>query len=438
MNLLEFMVSIKYAGAKETEEEVKASVQTIAAEAEKVETAFDETANNIKTAFDEIADQGFFSTIIEELAKSADELEGLDFASIVKTGLSYVALGIMVTAENAKEAAKEFSEYRDSLVLTSGPIESMQGNLEILKERYSDLMAEMEASGGYGFNLKELDAVLYAIDEQKIANVQQAVRDLAMTYAEAERRIEGWFGPFQKAEEIQAKSLSEMAANIQSQIDYNTQYQRSLETLAEAGYGDLAAELQDLGKSGAGYLEALANAVESGDTEAITEIQTLLEQLSESQSSLATIMTTTSEDFNALIQTISEETDEPFQIVFEDNAADVANGVIEVIGTIPDEITKNINIVTNYKTTGKDVDSHNAQGLSYVPFDGYVASLHRGERIMTASENRAYSASGGITGIQVAQITVPISFELDGEVLARKTYSYTQQLSDYEGERMSG
>jgi hypothetical protein len=34
-------------------------------------------------------------------------------------------------------------------------------------------------------------------------------------------------------------------------------------------------------------------------------------------------------------------------------------------------------------------------GLSYVPYDGYTASLHRGERILTAKENREYTRGGG-------------------------------------------
>lgn len=32
-----------------------------------------------------------------------------------------------------------------------------------------------------------------------------------------------------------------------------------------------------------------------------------------------------------------------------------------------------------------------ANGIPFVPFDGYIASLHRGERVMTASENRNYT-----------------------------------------------
>lgn len=45
-----------------------------------------------------------------------------------------------------------------------------------------------------------------------------------------------------------------------------------------------------------------------------------------------------------------------------------------------------------YEGTGLD-RRHHANGLSFVPYDGYLAVLHQGERIMTAAANRQYTAN---------------------------------------------
>ena len=47
----------------------------------------------------------------------------------------------------------------------------------------------------------------------------------------------------------------------------------------------------------------------------------------------------------------------------------------------------------------------NANGLSYVPYDGYYAILHEGERVLTAEENKAYNngSSGNSSGITIIQ-----------------------------------
>ncbi|WP_312647575.1 phage tail tape measure protein [Aminipila sp.] len=54
------------------------------------------------------------------------------------------------------------------------------------------------------------------------------------------------------------------------------------------------------------------------------------------------------------------------------------------------------------ETTNTVINESAATGLEYVPFDGYVTELHKGERVLTASENKAYnrgSQSGGDTYI---------------------------------------
>lgn len=43
-----------------------------------------------------------------------------------------------------------------------------------------------------------------------------------------------------------------------------------------------------------------------------------------------------------------------------------------------------------------DVDGSHRNGLDYVPYDGYRAELHKGERVLTAEENKNYGSSGNI------------------------------------------
>lgn len=53
--------------------------------------------------------------------------------------------------------------------------------------------------------------------------------------------------------------------------------------------------------------------------------------------------------------------------------------------------------------SGSGVDGSHRSGLSYVPFDGYIAELHRGEQVLTAQEASDYrsgKSGGGVTVIQ--------------------------------------
>ena len=50
---------------------------------------------------------------------------------------------------------------------------------------------------------------------------------------------------------------------------------------------------------------------------------------------------------------------------------------------------------TKAQDAGLRPNGRHANGISSVPFDGYVGVLHKNERVLTASENRSYNQSGG-------------------------------------------
>ena len=47
------------------------------------------------------------------------------------------------------------------------------------------------------------------------------------------------------------------------------------------------------------------------------------------------------------------------------------------------------------------INGSHANGLSYVPFDGYIAELHRGERVLTSKEAKQYSSGIGGSSINI-------------------------------------
>ena len=76
----------------------------------------------------------------------------------------------------------------------------------------------------------------------------------------------------------------------------------------------------------------------------------------------------------------------------------------------------------------KQIDGSHAGGLSHVPFDGYTAELHSGERVLTAFEAREYSAqsnsSGGGNSALLAEIK---GLREDNRVLTAKVDEFMRQ-----------
>lgn len=107
------------------------------------------------------------------------------------------------------------------------------------------------------------------------------------------------------------------------------------------------------------------------------------------------------------------------------------------------------------------VNGSHADGLDYVPFDGYVAELHQGEAVLTSGEasflrsamaagrtlggsrrsSRGVSDSdtGGSSGTpKVYDLTIPVELTIDGATFARKEYKYRIAEDNRRGVSLAG
>ena len=117
--------------------------------------------------------------------------------------------------------------------------------------------------------------------------------------------------------------------------------------------------------------------------------------------------------------------------------------------------------MTEWEKKRKGINGSHANGLDYVPFDGYVAELHQGEAVLTSGEasflrsamaagrtlggsrrsSRAVSdsdtgSSGGTP--KVYDLTIPVELTIDGATFARKEYKYRIAEDNRRGVSLAG
>lgn len=85
----------------------------------------------------------------------------------------------------------------------------------------------------------------------------------------------------------------------------------------------------------------------------------------------------------------------------KDSVGRFVDSVKEKLGKVIQGFKDVVSNANKAKEAARSVDGSHAGGLSYVPFNGYIAELHEGERVLTKKENAVYSrgtSSGGGSG----------------------------------------
>lgn len=126
--------------------------------------------------------------------------------------------------------------------------------------------------------------------------------------------------------------------------------------------------------------------------------------------------------------------------VFLEIGKSIVSGIWDGICSLWDSLVENMSWLANGLSVGATalaggnlanagiygINGSHASGLSYVPFDGYIAELHKGERVLTADEARGYNNRGN-SGYDERPIKIVVQSVLDGKVIGETAYNYNRR-----------
>lgn len=78
--------------------------------------------------------------------------------------------------------------------------------------------------------------------------------------------------------------------------------------------------------------------------------------------------------------------------------SDFAGNIASFVSGIVSGFKSVVSSANSAKSAAQSVNGRHASGLDYVPFNGYIAELHEGERVLTKQENKEYNESGNTGG----------------------------------------
>lgn len=213
-----------------------------------------------------------------------------------------------------------------------------------------------------------------------------------------------------------------MKTALDSQLAFINEYKKNLEDVKNTGLIDenIIAQLSDGSNESAQYLHAMAEAARSGDTAALTELNAAWKAVNEGKETFVDTLTqqklAVDEKYDAMVSKAEEAAKalDVSAIAGESTGnniqamADAIKAHIPGVAEQVDALLAELNRLNEWGVTidygfgastvinphairgkGQTIGEYEV-GLNYVPFDGFLASLHEGEGVLTAEENRIW------------------------------------------------
>ena len=333
--------------------------------------------------------------------KDAEE----EYYALVDSGASEQELTYSAEYERLMAADKAYSDVSKAVNECSGHLEQYSYIADDAVAASESLSTAVQgASEGADAEAQAVEKLmgrlqLYDQQAQEIANDYTAALEEAKTNVDKlfSRWNVGLYGPDKDTK----PTMHNMLEDVDSQIAYVEKYQEMLEKAKELGLSqDIISELSDGSTQSFGELEAIVQ----DNGKSIDELNAKYEAAQAAKATFEESLAAAASDVTA--RTAEVETAVANMVTNADQssgayaaAAGTIQGMIDGIDAKLGALSSKVSEVNALNAQlagggsgGGGGDGSHAAGLSYVPFDGYLAQLHRGEMVLTALEARAWRA----------------------------------------------
>ena len=366
-------------------------------------------------------------------------------ASASKKEWSAFVDAMMPATDTMEEAAAELEKCKRKKEELENQMGQNPGSTALRREYFANLEVIESLESRMADYASEQTGVTVAVDENtaavalaaeqeaKYQEVMGGVTELLQKQQERYEKLRetyaSTFGLFETAPELVHTSTADMISSLQSQEQYWTSFGENMKRAAELGIDDgLLQALASMGTEGAAYLQSILDDMDSLGAGSEESLQLLNDLNSNYQAAQEAQAQAAAEASDAIAQSSGEideamrsmadavkemdKTSEMYKTAeanidsylagLETQAGPLYDTMKEMGQNILAALQSGINSGTltlpGVSGGGFNVDGSHKTGLDYVPYDDYVAVLHKGEMVLPADDAADYR-SGGRTGV---------------------------------------
>lgn len=363
------------------------------------------------------------------------------------------------------------AEYEELYTLVPDAVvgseaETFRQAIAAAKEQVESLTSAQSLNAQATITMEERQAALASAMDDFNVKANELATEYERAYTAAYNSIGGQTTLFGTLAAEVGISVNDMIVGLESQIAYMDTYAVNMQRAAEMGISEgLLKELADGSVESAAYLQSIVDAGE----EKVADLNAAFSKVETGKDQFATLVeemeVNTREKLDDLVKETAEKIgemnmDEDAYTAAKSTIDGYLEGIEDKSGTLYDRMSElaagamasfNLALVSGTRPTGIGmkytdtvINGSHAAGLDRVPFDGYIAELHRNEMILDAVAAGRYRArSNGYENVQQQpqQVTQPQPLvikltaisELDGREVAKSSYDYLVEEGELRG-----